>query len=314
MTERPQPLPADVEARIDEFSDEFVVAKEAGDIPGMEASLRAGWNALPEPKFGWDSSQILTHHLIAFLRDTGKAHEALELSDLQFASGTADGFSGDPMIFRGSTLLALGRVDEARTILQDVLSKYGKREFVGENSRFLEFAETGHIADDLFEISLDQTSSENLDGELPDEIHEEIVSLSEAGNQMLEAGNPEGAVQAWREATELLPEPRFMWEATSWLFGSIGDVLVEMAFGGEHDSKKAALMAEAREALVDALAAPDGPSNPLFQLRFGQIEYELGREESAREALLTAYMLAGDEIFEPGEEKYRDFLRSKGDI
>ena len=314
MTNVIRPLPKAIEEQILQLDDEFVLAEKAGDIRRMEVIQRATWDAFPEPKHWWDSSQIVVNELIGILRDNGKAAEALQLSDEQFASGSVEDYEASPLVYRGSTMLALGRTDEARVILQDVLDKFGKRAFSGQLSGFLEFAATGRIADGLLERQMNQPNSDVLSGELPDELYEQIVSLSDAGNEMAEAGNLEGAVSSWREATELLPEPRFLWEATSWLFGSIGDVLAEMAFGGEHESRKRALITQAREAFVDALASSGGSSNPLFQMRFGQLEYELGYEESAREALLKAYMLDGEDIFEHEDARYLDLLRSKGDI
>ena len=46
-----------------------------------------------------------------------------------------------------------------------------------------------------------------------------------------------------------------------------------------------------------------GTGNPFVWLRLGQAAFELGMDKQATDALLSAYMLEGDEIFEDEEPK-----------
>ncbi len=44
-------------------------------------------------------------------------------------------------------------------------------------------------------------------------------------------------------------------------------------------------------------------------MRLGQSAFEIGKMEEAREYLLRAYMLEGDDIFSDEDEKYLDCIR-----
>ena len=134
------------------LDDVYMAAKEVGDFEGMEAVLRETFDLLPDPKWEWADSMIFAHELIEFLRDPGKAEEALALSDEQFAARPID--DSDPLMYRASTLLVLGRREEASTLFEDVLVRFGKRAFAGHDGGWLVFAETGEVPDGLLELSL----------------------------------------------------------------------------------------------------------------------------------------------------------------
>lgn len=62
-------------------------------------------------------------------------------------------------------------------------------------------------------------------GFLPDQVHEEILVLSEQGDLLMEKGRYPDAVEAFTAALVKLPEPVEQWEAFVWLKASIGDAL-----------------------------------------------------------------------------------------
>ncbi|MCV0397646.1 MAG: hypothetical protein K5872_17550 [Rhizobiaceae bacterium] len=139
---------------------------------------------------------------------------------------------------------------------------------------------------------------------LDDETHAEVERLSELGNAALDDfDNPRLAIRHWNEALALLPDPKSDWEAATWLHASIGEGYFAL---GEFD--------EAEQSFRDAYACPGGIENPLIPLRIGQCAFELERPQDAREFLLRAYMLEGDDIFEDEDEKYFSFLRSEVEL
>src|SRR5688500_4836511 len=97
-----------------------------------------------------------------------------------------------------------------------------------------------------------------MEEELPDEIHDRVTDLSEQGNDMLDAGNADGAIAVWRSALTLLPEPRQKWDATMWLYASIGDAQQQK---GETE--------EALSSFHQAAASADGYANGFVQLGIG---------------------------------------------
>lgn len=140
---------------------------------------------------------------------------------------------------------------------------------------------------------------------LEEDIAEAIDDLSEQGNEAEEAGDLDAALTAWEEALALIPEPRNAYVESVWLLASIGDVYFQ------------------REDYADALEfyesargnlSGEGATNPFVLLRLGQCYLEGGDEEQAKEHLLKAYMLEGEELFEEEDGKYLDFLGAHVDL
>lgn len=126
--------------------------------------------------------------------------------------------------------------------------------------------------------------------------HVDLRDLANRGDALQESGDPAGAVQLWRCAVDLLPEPKLEHPLAMWLHASIGDALFEMGLYGEAEPE-----------LAKALVA-GGNDNPFVWLRQGQVRVELGQQAAGVEALTSAYMLEGEEIFEDEDPKYRRLL------
>ena len=137
--------------------------------------------------------------------------------------------------------------------------------------------------------------------DLPAALADKLDQLSERGNVLLdERGDWHGAIEQWREALTLLPEPKAQWEAWTWLNASIGD-----AFRTGH------ALEDAKAALFDALNGPDGHANPFILLRLGETLVDLGDTERGVEYLLRAYMLDGERVFEADGSRYLKLLRDR---
>jgi tetratricopeptide (TPR) repeat protein len=134
--------------------------------------------------------------------------------------------------------------------------------------------------------------------ELEDGLYTRIQALSQQGNAYMEAGEWPKAVRVFQEALALLPPPPHQWEAATWLYASIGD-----AYYMHHD------YANAQQALWEALNGPEGLANPFIHLRLGEVCYELGDHERAKDSLLRAYILEGPQIFAHEPPYYLTFLR-----
>lgn len=133
--------------------------------------------------------------------------------------------------------------------------------------------------------------------ELPDELYEQIESLSEAGNECSDNEDHEGAIENWRQALALLPEPQLDWEAATWLYASLGDAYYQSA---DYEM--------AKDALYTALNCPDGQANPFIHYMLGKTLLRLN-DEGAIDELLRAYMLDGVDIFDSDEDEGPDCLK-----
>lgn len=129
-------------------------------------------------------------------------------------------------------------------------------------------------------------------------VQEEIERLSEAGNEKAEGRDWSGALAAYRQALNLLPNPLDQWNESTWLLTAIGETLFFME---NHE--------EARDTLRGALMCPGGPDSAFIHLRLGQVEFELQSIDRAKDELARAFMLGGDEVFEGEDPKYWTFIR-----
>jgi len=134
---------------------------------------------------------------------------------------------------------------------------------------------------------------------LDDDIHARIVALSEEGKEFERLEQWEEARSRFTAALALVPEPKWNWEASTWLFIVLGDVAFHRA---EYE--------QATEAFRQAMLCPGAIGNPFVHLRRGQTFFELGEMKWAEEELAGAYMLEGTSIFEGEDPKYFEHLKT----
>lgn len=139
----------------------------------------------------------------------------------------------------------------------------------------------------------------NESTELPADVHDAVVSLSEAGDALAEKSEYSAAIAKYTEALRLLPEPITDWEACTWLLVAIGDAhFLSGSYG------------PARDAFSEATHCPGAIGNPFVHLRLGESQLELGNKDKAANELARAYMGAGVDIFGAEDPKYFQFLKT----
>jgi len=132
---------------------------------------------------------------------------------------------------------------------------------------------------------------------LSDEIYKEVQTLSNEGNDFFEKRQFLRALQKYKAALSLVPEPKTKWEASTWLYTSIGDV----NFSEENFSV-------AKENYYNALNCPNAIQNPYINLSLGQTLYEMEKFEQSGKFLMIAYMSEGKDIFEDEDPKYLESI------
>lgn len=134
--------------------------------------------------------------------------------------------------------------------------------------------------------------------ELNDKVYSEITALCEAGDEYCEKDKYEKAIKKYEEALRLIPDPKYDWEASTWVYVAIGDAYYMQD-----------KYSEALNYFSESFKCPDGITNPFILLRLGECYYELGNLKQAQEYLLRAFMLEGDEIFDGEDEKYFELIK-----
>jgi tetratricopeptide (TPR) repeat protein len=136
--------------------------------------------------------------------------------------------------------------------------------------------------------------------ELPSAIHERIVHLSAEGDALAREKKYGEAIRTYREAWDLLLEPKSDWEAAAWLLAAIGDAYF---FSKRFDKS----LETFTQAIVNT---SDGLGNPFLHLRRGESLFELDRKKEAADELMRAYMGGGSEIFESEDPRYLAYLKT----
>ena len=127
---------------------------------------------------------------------------------------------------------------------------------------------------------------------------EDIERICRAADDFLDEGNTKEAYRKYKEALDIIPNPKTSYETATWIFVSIGDLFFK---NKQYDM--------ARDYFFEAKNCPNEVSNPYVLFRLGQSLVETKDNNQAREFLLRAYMLVGDDIFWDEDEKYYDVIK-----
>lgn len=127
---------------------------------------------------------------------------------------------------------------------------------------------------------------------------EDIERICRAAEDYLVEGNTKDAYRKYKEALDIIPEPKTSYETATWILVSIGDLYFK---NKQYDM--------ARDYFFEAKNCPNGVSNPYVLFRLGQSLVEMKDESQAKEFLLRAYMLVGDDIFWDEDEKYYNVIK-----
>ena len=133
--------------------------------------------------------------------------------------------------------------------------------------------------------------------ELDDLIYNKIVKLSNEGDNLVSRCKFDEAISKYEKALDLLPSSHYLWEAATWLYVAIGDTyFLENKFE------------IALNFFLEAQKCPNALANPFIYVRIGECFYEKGNFIKAKENLLRAYMLDGEDVFSDADPKYLKYI------
>ncbi len=142
--------------------------------------------------------------------------------------------------------------------------------------------------------------------EISEEAYLKITNYCQQADALLDDGKTELAYENYTKALDLVPNPKVNYEAATWIYVALGDIYLS-----QKNFEKA------RDSYYDAMNCPNGTTNPYVLLRLGETLVETNDQENAKEYLLRAYMLVGDDIFLEEDEKYyssiKDIIEETGE-
>lgn len=271
--------------------------------------IKEAWSLLPEPKFNTSCSDSILRQLIETLAQVGRYGEARPILDQWIDDIENCGypvFETTPFILSAENHLYAKEFEKAKAAFYRAM-KYGatKRAFSDRRSFYFDIA-VKRITDHcqiaaLFEAEISTGKGPNVQNqELSGDVIDRIEQQSEQGNEYFEQGEYDRALELWQQALSLIPHPQQIYAESQWLETSIGDVYFLL------DKFELALACfQNARSNIEANAY----ENPFILLRLGQCFLENKQLEEAKEYLLRAYMLDGEDIFENDDEKYFAFLK-----
>jgi tetratricopeptide (TPR) repeat protein len=128
---------------------------------------------------------------------------------------------------------------------------------------------------------------------LPDDLYDTIMSNMDNGDNSMEAESYNEASTFYQQALAKVPESKHDWEISLHIYTALGDVSFNLK-----DFESAIYYYN------QALQCPEGTGAGYVWLGLGQAYFEVNEIDKSKEALLRAYMLEGDEIFEGVNRQY----------
>ena len=268
--------------RLTPMAEQAIADYRSGDTQSAKAAGEAFWAEVPQPP-QTDGERLAAQLSLLVARSAVPVDPAAAGVWLQRAREAygADSAGGTAMcdFVAGRIAFEEGRLDEARAFFDKAVAVTGPRAFDEEDPKYLAFYEG------------DAKAHTAAGGE-------DATTLAERGEELSDAGEFAKAVDVWQRAVAVA-DPGDA-DTLFWLHASIGDAQFQLGqFSEAYASEQEALKI-------------GGTGNPFVWLRLGQAAFELGMDKQATDALLSAYMLEGDEIFEDEDPKYRDSLVAKG--
>ena len=111
---------------------------DAGNFELAEKHYLKSWDMFPEPKFGWNSSQVRLYAISDFYLHWKQLKKALEWATLVFKTELLEG-DGTPQLKVGIIQFEMEDLDAAYDSFRGAFTISGKRTFQGFDKKYLNF-------------------------------------------------------------------------------------------------------------------------------------------------------------------------------
>ncbi|MBC9932917.1 tetratricopeptide repeat protein [Chitinophaga qingshengii] len=285
---------------------------QSTDIQLAADKTAAAWALVPEPRFNTNCTLMVLNDHVQRLLEAGRIHEASNIAGLWVAeteSRPRPVYEMRAYILFAASLMHLQKPAEAKIILR-MIYKYGAKraDFKGLPVLYWDLFCNPRVSD---EVVMERFREEvvapaaALPTQEPFELHPQIVDRIQQqidlGHRAFAEGNYEKAVVAWTRALKKIPSPKSGFGQSLALNASIGDAYFKL-----RDYRQARVYLEAAKANT----AENGNTNAFVLMRLGEVMLELDERPAAREYMIQAYSIGGEQLFEAEETEYRNFLAS----
>ncbi|MHC5310895.1 tetratricopeptide repeat protein [Myroides sp. LJL116] len=254
------------------------------------------WELYPEPKNNWNEIYSLASELFTgYLEDNNLSKAKKWLNTMVEINDNLRMDDQDVLFNQGKFLFETADYQKAFECWKEVVRVAGYRYFEGEDPNYLKYYRNPDKVNELSTSEVFQATI--MVSELTQEQEDRIESLLEQGDICAENQKYKEATDKYLAALELVPSPKEEYDIALDLYVALGD-----GFFNLRD------FINANYYYNLALKAPGALDNGYVWLGLGQSYYELEDKVKAKQALLSAYMLEGIEIFEEESSKYIDLI------
>lgn len=296
-------LPQLEEDAFDKRCGQVIIKFRKGDVQGALQEAERVWDDLPEPKTDWAFvSGLIAKETASGLIDSGQLADAkVWLGRMIEAYGDTGGETV-PMM-QGKFAYASNNLAGAHKIFDQVFKRSGKRPFQSVDKKYWKFYREYH-GDSQARLAIplaNQHGRSPAGGQLSNDVYTKVVENWELSMRLADQGVYIDTIPLLIDTLNLLPDPKSQWEAATQLYAGLGDSCYQEG-----------ILEDAELSMRQALLCPNGKENPLVWAVLGQSLFDQGRFGEASEALLSAYMLDGKDVFEDEDPKYLKLLEDRG--
>ena len=300
-------LPPEQSAALDAAWEQSIEAWKAGNDDQALAIAADAWAKLPEPATQVDFSEALalttTKYAIAAERLT-EARVWLQLARESYGADAADITKANLDFQQGCIEYKTGNHDAAYQLFDAVAKYSGQRFFADTDPAYWDFYQQHKTRSTEQAESL--LPSPNI-GRAPARAlsaaeEAQIQELVDKANDLDDEDRYAESEPLLLQALNLIPDPKAVSGLSLQIYGALGD-----------DYWSQGHYSQAENALRMAQQCSGGLTNPFIWMRLGQtIHDQNGPTDEAIDALLRAYMLDREQVFETEDPRYLDLLRQRG--
>lgn len=145
---------------------------------------------------------------------------------------------------------------------------------------------------------------------LPVDINEQVKLLNRKGSDFQMEHKNLKAVESFKKGLELVPEPKDQWVYTSVLLANIAEnYFLQAHFRSKSKEESEKHYRHSLDYFTEFMKNTTQIGHAINHRRIGQIYYELGDFENAKEELLRAYADGGKECFKNLDPKYYELIK-----
>lgn len=190
-------VPGETGKYIQELMDKSNSEWDNNDFEKSVTLLEQAWEVLPEPKEIYDESFLIIWGILEISIQINDFERMKKWVDFIFVTDPERRDTGERDLWAGKVAYETSDFTKAKSYFKIAHKKSGGRCFGPGDEKYLNFLNGCEVIGEHMELK--------------DETYDLVVGLSEEGDILFEAQDYVSAIEKYKKALELLPEPKYLW-------------------------------------------------------------------------------------------------------